>query len=294
MSSGDINSGLNNLEFTLNRILQAIPQAQTICQANGRTFNLCSLTARAFYGSDDWCPDSHQNIRLQSLDIQPFSRRALQAALSRLTLLFIDIYDFVTPEEPRDSPEKIKEALQVLLSSPELSELSISFVDSAEIVDDDLTNMSKPDNTWIGDQILSTVAEVNQSKSLQRLEPFCPAIVNSKDAVEKLVKKNAAALKALSLEILMPDPGAMPPNISVERSQYKRLLRILADCPLLEQLSFHIEPVADECPVADFELGGREVIMRRVQHMIMNHTEPDNDALWADVSETEEGSDNDD
>jgi len=294
VSSGDVKSGLNNLEFNLNRILQAIAQAQTICQANGRTFNLCSLTARAFCGSDDWCPSSHQNIRFQSLDIHPFSRRALRAALSHLTLLSIDIYDFVTPEEPKDSPEKIKEALQVLLSSPELSELSISFVDSAEIVDDDLTNMSKPDNTWIGDQILSTVAEVNQSKSLQRLELFCSAIVNSKDAVEKLVKKNAAALKALSLEILMPDPGAMPPNISVERSQYKRLLRTLAGCPSLEQFSFHVEPVADECPVADFEMGGREVIMRRVQLMIMNHTDPDNDALWADVSETEEGSDDED
>ena len=87
VSSEDINSGQNNLEFTFNRILQAIAQAQTICQANGRRFNLCSLTARAFYASDNWCPDSHQNIRLQSLDIHPFSRRALQAALSRLTLL---------------------------------------------------------------------------------------------------------------------------------------------------------------------------------------------------------------
>lgn len=71
----------------------------------------------------------------------------------------------------------------------------------------------------------------------------------------------------------------MPPNISVERSQYKGLLRTLAGCPLLEQLSFHIEPVADECPVAGFDMSGRECIMKRVQHMIMNHTEPDNDAF---------------
>ena len=197
VSSEDINSGQNNLEFAFSRILQAIAQAQTICQANGRTFNLCSLTARAFYGSDDWCPDSHQNIRLQSLDVQPFSRRALQAALPRLTLLSIDIHYVVTPEEPKDSPEKIKEALQVLLSSPELRELSISFVDSAEIVDDDLTNMSKPDNTWIGGRILSTVSEVGQSRSLQRLEMFCVAIVNSK-MLSRDLSKGTTQLSKLS------------------------------------------------------------------------------------------------
>ena len=109
--------------------------------------------------------------------------------------------------------------MQILLSSPELRELSISFVDSAEIVDDDLTNMSKPDNTWIGDRILSTVSEVGQSSSLQGLEIFCVAIVDSKNAVERLVKRNNATLKALSLEILVPDLGTMPPNISVERIQ---------------------------------------------------------------------------
>ena len=294
VSSGDINSGQNNLEFTLNRILQAIAQAQTICHANGRTLNFFSLTTGAFDGSGDCCPYSHQNVRLQSLDIQPFSRKALKAAFSRLKFLSIDIYDFVTLDEHKDSPKRINEALQVLLSSPGLSELSISFIDSAEIVNDDLSNMSQSDNTWIGDQILSTIAEVGQSNSLERLELFCLAIVKSKDAVEEIVKKSATTLKALSLEILIPDPGVMPPNISVERSQYKPLLRILAGCPLLEQLVFHIEPVADECPVAEFDMIGKELITRRVQNMIMNHTDPDNDAFWADVIETEEDSGDED
>lgn len=287
-SFGDIQSGQNNLEFASNRVLRAIAQAETICQANRRALNLCSLSARAFYGSEEWDPDFRQNIMLQRLGIHPFSRRALQSAFSRLKSLSIDIYDFVAPDEPNDSPQRIEDALQVLLSSPELEELTIVFVDTGEIVDDDLSNMSRPDHTWIGDQILSTIAEVEQSKSPQRLDLCCLATVESRDAVEKLVRKHAATLKALGLEILIPDPASTPPNVSAVRNEYKSLLNALTGCPLLEQFSFHVETEADECPVAEFEMHGRDWIMKRVQSMITCPTGSEYDDIWADDRELEE------
>jgi len=153
--------------------------------------------------------------------------------------------------------------------------------------------MSQPDNTWIGDQILSMVVEKEQSNVLKRLGLFCQAIVKSKSAVEKLVKKHAATLEALSLEILIPDPGSTPPNVSAQRNEYKSLLRILTGCPLLEEFSFHVEPVADEWPVADFDMNGREWIMRRVNNMITSHTGPEHDYFWGDGSETEDNEDDD-
>jgi hypothetical protein len=150
--------------------------------------------------------------------------------------------------------------------------LTIGFVDSGEIVDDDLSNTINPGVTWIGDEILSMVAEVEQSSSLQFLELFCLAIVKSKDAVEKLIKKHAATLEALSLEILIPDPGVTPPNVYAERNEYKHLLRALTGCPLLEQFSFNVEPADDERPVANFDMCGKEAIVKRIQSMVVNPT----------------------
>jgi hypothetical protein len=115
------------------------------------------------------------------------------------------------------------------------------------------------------------------------------AIVESKDAVEKLVKKHAATLKALRLEVMVPDPGSTPPNNSAERSQYKRLLRALTDCPLLERFLFRVEPADYECPIANFDMFGREWIIKWVQCMITSPTGPEYDDYWADDSETEEG-----
>jgi hypothetical protein len=73
-SFGDIHTGQNNLEFALNRVLQAVAQAETICQGDGRALDLCSLTATALYGSEGWDPGAQQNIKLQNIDIQPFFR----------------------------------------------------------------------------------------------------------------------------------------------------------------------------------------------------------------------------
>ena len=262
--------------------------------------NLRSLTTRAPDGSEEWRPDTHQNIKLQRLEIHPFSRVALQAAFSRLTYLSIDIHDFVTPKELKElkeNPEKIEQALKVLLSSPKHEVLDIVFDDASSAVDDDLRSLRHPDAAWIGDCIILMLVAAEQSNCLQHLDLLCLAMVGARDFVNKLVEKHAATLEVFKLDVSFPDPvyHGIPASIAIERHRYKGLLCAVAGCPLLEQFSFRVRAEsADEDPIADFYMNGRESITKRVQYMIKSPTEPEYNYLWADDFETEdEDEDND-
>jgi len=70
---------------------------------------------------------------------------------------------------------------------------------------------------------------------------------------------------------------------------------VVAGCPRLKQFSFHVRAEsADEDPIADFYMNGRESITKRVQYMIKSPTEPEYDYLWADDFETEDNDEGDD
>jgi hypothetical protein len=289
---GDTDSGQSNMSFTLNRVLQAIAQAESLCKAAGRRLNLRSLEATWSEVDDDWSPHSHQNIRLQSLDIHPSCRADLRSVLSRLTSLHVDINGFSKPENFENDAGKIQEALKILLSSSKLRDLQIDFVDDGEIMDDDMISMTRPDETWIGDSILAMVVAVERSYCLRALTLNCDEMIVSQATVEKLIQKHTATLETIDVQAEMPDPATAPVSISDLRERFKILLRIIAGCHSIARLVLNMDN--EDCVVLYVNEWRSEHIMERIQSMIMRPTGPEHDFFWANWDEYSESGDGDD
>lgn len=205
----DKHSGQSNMQLTLKRVLLAIAQAETLCQAAGRGLNLSSLDVTFIESDGKWNPRCRQNVKLQSLDVEP--SLSLRTAFSRLTAIDINVNDCCDSKELEDENNKIEKVLQVLLSSTELKVLYPDFVDDGEFVDEynNMSSMSHPGHIWNGDYVLSKVIETERSNGLQQLSLSCIAIFESRDALEKLIRRHAATLEVLRIHQILPDPMAV-------------------------------------------------------------------------------------
>lgn len=110
--SGDPDTGYSNTTFAFDRVLQAIAQAQGVCEPQGRSLNLRILGAQSescYFDDED--TDLRQHISLQDLDIGPSAGLSLSNAFSKLERLELDLYDFIPPGNLEKDAEKIKSAL---------------------------------------------------------------------------------------------------------------------------------------------------------------------------------------
>lgn len=272
--------------YTFERALQAIAKAEALCQAVGRRLNLYEFNATSSTTKDLVRTDSRQLIKLQSLRIQPTSRATLQAVFSRLTSIVIDINDFSKPDEIETDANEIADALRLLLSSPGLKELMLELIDDGDTVCEDLSNANLPDHTWIGDGILRRVNDIECSDGLRRLDLAVNAIVESKEAVQKLIQKHASTLEEINIYALVAEPRAMPVDTSDARDKFTSLLRTIAGCPQLNEFTLFIG--RGDLLTANVNVSGKEAVAARLEKMIMSPTETEDDHLWIDKEKQEE------
>jgi hypothetical protein len=265
------------MHLTFERVLQAIAQAETLRQAAGRALPLFELTATRAESGEILLTDSCQHIKLQGLHIQPSSQAALQAVFSRLRILNIDISDFSKPTEVEQDTERIADVLRWLLSSPELKDLRIDFVDDGDTVNDDLSNVHRPDNIWIGDQILSMVVETERSNGLRYLDLATNALLGPQEAVQKLIQKHASTLVDIEIYALVTEPMAIPLAVLDLRNNCRNLLRTIAACPQLDFFAFYVDRGESPDLVVDIEAVDREAAMATLQNMILSPTEREYD-----------------
>jgi hypothetical protein len=293
---GDLDSGQSNADFAMNRIMQAIAHAETLCRAGRRDLDLFTIDAFSRAPTWDGKTKSRQNISLQTLDISPSKQKSLQAIFSWLADLSINLNDFVRGECLKREGKKIKRALGLLLSSSILSDLSVAFEDPSEDLDGELRNANRPSHEWFGDHMLSMIAETERSKCLECLQLYCNAIVESTGALEKLVKRHTATLTQLTITTQVF--GSVDLDLYDARTQCLGLVRAISDCSHLRdvRLSFSLDKTLTN--VVEIEVSGKDAIAARLRAIIASHIGPEYDSIWDDNSteddSTEDGSAEDD
>jgi hypothetical protein len=276
----DTCTGQSDMEYTFQRVLQAIAKAETLCQVTGRKLNLSKIEAeRSVAGI----------IKLQNLHVQPSSRATLQAAFSRLTSITINIDNFSKPDELEEDTRRIADTLRLLLSSSGLKELSLDLIDDDDNITGDLSDANRPDHTWIGDHILSMVSDIECSNGLRSLCLDVNAIIESKAAVQKLIQKHASTLESIDIYAPVAIPTLGPINVPDARDGFKSLMRTIVGCPNLRSFTFFIgcgDPVIADVSV--FASKDKQAVAARLQELIMSPTGPAHDHVWNDEVKQEE------
>lgn len=192
----------------------------------------------------------------------------------------IDINDFSKPNELQEDTRELADSLRLFFSSPGLQELLLNLIDEGDTVNEDLSNVNRPENIWIGDQILSMVNDIECSHGLRRLDLDVNAIVESKQAVRELIQRPALTLEEINVYALVADSTNGPVDIFDARDKFKSLLRIIAGCPHLDEFTLFVG--RGDLLAADIAVSGKESVAVRLQKMIMSPTRPANDHVWND------------
>ena len=123
------------------------------------------------------------------------------------------------------------------------------------------------------------IVEVERSNHLERLLLSCNTIVESKAAIEKLIKWHAATLEIIYITTSTWRPVGL--DVSNARDQCKDLLHVIAGYSLFYHISLSIS-LDTRSNIVRFTVGGKDKVAARLQKMIASPTGPAYHDIWDD------------